>query len=323
LHRLFFKINSLKNSKKMKKITLLLTASLFAANVFAQDTKAEAAASAKAMEETDITKIADGWKKSADVLFGTVWTNTSDWVGAAEKYNITGTLNAVLKADQKKGKALWLNEARWVYGGIASPSTLDKFRKAQDQLLLSSMYAPQIKPKWFYGIKLNLNTQLMNTNVYDNAGKVIDVQNGFMAPGVVRLGVGVLYRPTANFKVYFSPLTANITTKFGSRYKLRDGVPGFGVAKNKTINFGLGAMLTVEYATTIMKNINYKTRLDLFTDYLREPFSKTDVDWLNSINFNLTKNISVGAVFNTRYYHFLNPRTQYMHTIGLSGAFKL
>jgi Protein of unknown function (DUF3078) len=311
----------------MKKISILLTATLFAANVFAQDTKEAAARAQKAMEETDITKLPDGWKKSADVLFGTVWTNTDNWVGAADKYNITGTLNTVLKADRKQGRALWLNELRWVYGGIASPSTKDKFRKAQDQLLLSSMYAPQIKPKWFWGVKLNLNTQLTNTRLYDANGNAVPgdagLASGFMAPGVIRLGVGVLYRPNPNFKLYFSPLTANITTKFGKAYKPRTGEAGFGVDANKTIQFGLGAALTAEYQTTIIKNINYKTRLDLFTDYLREPFIKTDMDWLNSFNFNLTKNISVGAVFNLRHYPFISNKTQYMHTVGLSGGFKL
>jgi Protein of unknown function (DUF3078) len=308
----------------MKKITLLLTATLFAANVFAQDAKADAAKAQKEMEETDITKLPDGWKKSADVLFGGVWTNTDNWIGATDKYNFTGTLNAVLKADQKKGRALWLNELRWVYGGLMAPSTKDVFRKAQDQILASSMYAPQIKPKWFWGVKANLNTQLMNTYVYDKNGvRSIDPVSGFMAPGNIRLGVGILYRPTPNFKIYFSPLTANITTKLGKVYLPRTGDAGFGVDANKTLRFGLGAMLTAEYSTTILKNINYKTRLDVFTDYLREPFVKNDIDWLNSINFNLSKNIAVGMVFNIRHYPFITPRTQYMHTIGLNGAFKL
>jgi Protein of unknown function (DUF3078) len=311
----------------MKKITLLLTATLFAANIFAQDAKEDAAKAQKEMEETDITKLPDGWKKSADVLFGGVWTNTDNWQGATDKYNITGTLNTVLKADQKKGRALWLNELRWVYGGIMAPSTNNNFRKAQDQLLASSMYAPQIRPKWFYGVKFNLNTQVLPGENYSADGKVVNRNSGFLAPGVIRLGVGILYRPTPNFKIYFSPLTANIATRLGGDnfFQAKNVLDKerFGIAADKSLRFGLGAMATVEYNTTILKNINYKTRLDVFTDYLREPFSKNDVDWLNSFNFNLTKNIAVGAVFNVRYYHFIAPRMQYLHTIGLSGAIKL
>jgi hypothetical protein len=311
---------------EMNKIKIALVIALLSGGntLQAQSTRGDAESNAKEMENTDITKIPDGWKKSLDFLFGTVWTNTSDWVGATDKYNFTGTLNAVAKADRKFGKTLWLNELRWVYGGLMAPSTQDEFRKAQDQILLSSMYAPQIKPKWFWGVKFNLNTQLMNTYSYSATGvRSINPVSGFMAPGIIRLGVGALYRPNPNFKVYFSPLTANLTTKFGSTYLPLSGVPGFGVESGKTIRFGLGAMATVEYSTTIMKNINYKTRFDIFTDYLREPFAKNDIDWLNSFNFNLTKYISVGAVFNTRHYPFVSPRTQYMHTIGLSGAFKL
>jgi hypothetical protein len=311
----------------MKKITLLAAFALTTFSTFAQDSKADAAAAQKELEQTDITKIPDGWKKTADVLFGGVWTNTDKWQGASDKYNITGTANVILKADQKKGRALWLNELRWVYGGIMAPSTGDNFRKSQDQLLASSMYAPQIKPKWFYGVKFNLNTQVMAGKNYNSAGQYVNKNSGFMAPGTIRLGVGILYRPQPNFKVYFSPLTASIYTRFGgNNYFATENYSNrefYNVDSTKAIKFGLGAMLTAEYSTTIMKNINYKTRLDVFTNYLADPFVKNDIDWLNSFNFNLTKNISVGAVFNIRHYPFVSQNTQYMHTIGLSGAFKL
>jgi Protein of unknown function (DUF3078) len=310
----------------MKKITLLFAATLcmFAAN--AQDSKEAAEKAKKEMEEMDITKIPDGWKKTADVLFGGVWTNTDHWQGASDKYNITGTANVILKADQKKGKALWLNDLRWVYGGIMAPSTGDNFRKSQDQLLASSMYAPQIKPKWFYGVKFNLNTQVMSGKNYDANGKFVNRNSSFMAPGTMRLGIGILYRPKPNFKLYFSPLTASISTRFGKNFYSSDNhsiKEFYNIDSTKSLRFGLGAMLTMEYSTTIMKNVNYKTRLDMFTNYLANPFIKNDIDWLNSFNFNITKEISVGAVFNIRHYPFLSPETQYMHTIGLSGAFKL
>ncbi len=305
----------------MKKIAILLFAASLSLSATAQ--RADAVNNAKEMEATDITKLPNGWKNSVDVLFGGVWTNTDHWVGATDKYNVAGTLNAVAKADRKQGNALWLNELRWVYGANMAPSTFDKARKSQDQLLLSSMYAPQIKPKWFYGVKFNLNTQLMPSYLYDNAGNATYKSSAFMAPGVIRLGAGVLYRPNPNFKVYFSPLTANITTKFGKTFLPRTGEPGFGVDAGKTIRFGLGAMLSAEYSTTILKKVSYKTRLDVFTDYLREPFVKNDVDWLNSFNFNLTKNIGIGAVVNLRHYPFVSNRTQYMHTFGINGAFKL
>jgi Protein of unknown function (DUF3078) len=305
----------------MKKIAILLFAACLSLTAIAQRSDAEA--NAKEMESTDVTKLPNGWKKSIDVLFGAVWTNTDNWVGATDKYNISGTLNAIAKADRKQGNALWLNELRWVYGANMAPSTFDKARKAQDQLMLSSMYAPQIKPKWFYGVKFNLNTQLMPSYIYDNNGNQIYQSSGFMAPGIIRLGVGILYRPNPNFKVYFSPLTANITTKFGSIFKPRSGEPGFGVDAGKTFRIGLGAMLSAEYGTTLFNKVGYKTRLDVFTDYVREPFVKNDIDWLNSFNFNLTKQIAVGAVFNVRHYPFIAPATQYMHTVGISGAFKL
>jgi hypothetical protein len=302
----------------MKKILLTLALSGFVASTQAQ--KARDAEGQAAIEAVDITKLPDGWKRSTDILFGGVWTNTSDWVGAAEKYNITTTLNAVLKADQKKGSRLFLNDVRWVYGQLRSPSTLDRFRKAQDQLMISSMWAPQIKPKWFHAVRLNVNTQLAPSNIYNSVGTKTGVANSFMAPGVVRLGWGIMYRPRNNFKVYISPVTANITTKFGKNFS---NVEAFGVAKDKRIQFGLGAFLSTEYSTTIAKNIKYSTRVDAFTDYLRSPFTVIDVDWLNSVNFNLTKNISVAGVMNIRNYYFQETRVQYLHTIGLSGAFKL
>jgi hypothetical protein len=310
----------------MKKITLLFSAALFAVNLNAQtrSTADESAEAIRKKSSMDLTTLPNGWKKGGNLLLGFNATNQSFWQGASEKYNAVFNGGLTYNATRKHNKTLWLNDLNYAYTSQASQGTEDQFRTSSDLLTLSSMYAPQIKPKWFVGINGDLRTQLFNSYNYSNPS--LPVQTGsFLTNGGIRVGVGIMYTPTPKFRVYFSPLTANITTKLGSWAKPL--VLG-GVAANETVKFGLGSLLRMDYQNswntgTILGKLTYTSRMDLFTDYLDKPFQVIDLDWINSVGCNLTKYISVASQINFRYYDRNIQRLQNQNMFGLGFSYKL
>jgi hypothetical protein len=314
----------------MKKITLLLSAAFLSMQVNAQQTKSTADKDAEDMKkkaEMDITKLPDGWQKAGSLLLGFNYTNQSFWVGASEPYNATFNGGITYNATRKKGKTLWINDLSFLYASTSTKSTNGEFRKTTDLLTLTSMYAPQIKPKWFWAINADLRTQVFPGYDYKSTpvnGKYTQ-NSGFMTPGYVRIGLGVMYTPNPKLRIYYSPLTANITTKLG---KFADGIARDGVPADKTTTFGLGSLLRADYTNTFKTgtffgDVAFKSRLDLFTDYLDRPFVVTDMDWVNSFGFNITKLISASALVNLRYYDRQIQRLQNQNMFGLGFSYKL
>jgi hypothetical protein len=292
---------------------------LFSSEIaFAQDTKSFASEQANSTEPIDITKIPDGWKKRVDFIFGAVWTQADKWVGAADKYNVAINTSSIIRIENKRKKTQWISDATILAGGLISTTTTGKFRKAQDQLIVNSTIQSQIIPKFFTAWKNSLITQLLPTYTYNNGVQGEMVSSAF-SPGIIRTGLGFIYKPKSNFKIYFSPITASINTKLNKKFLLNES--GYGVPANKTFRIGWGALANSEFNQIIKKKYNFKTKLELFTDYTRSPFTVIDVDWINSLTFPISKSLSLAILVNTRYYHFIQQDLQYMHTVGLSGSF--
>jgi Protein of unknown function (DUF3078) len=321
----------------MKKITLLLASILFAAGTtFAQDIDArKAAEEADKKIDQDVSGIPLGWTKSGSIGINLSETGHKYWYTNPSD-NLLFALNGTgtFKAYHRKGNVLWLNDFLLGYGVVSGDVTTDgDIRKNDDRLLFSTTYAPRILGKDLYlAFNGDLSTQISKSFDYaggkDPVSKKYQVASNFFTPGYIRLGVGILWKPNTKFRLYFSPLTANIIGKMDKEFLDRNA---FGVAAGKTINFGLGALLRADYQTMFAKNISYKTRLDLFTNYLDKPIAKIDVDWLNTLGFNLTKYIGVNFNLNVRYHedekaevsqNVYGPRTQYINNLGVGFNYK-
>ncbi len=108
-----------------------------------------------------------------------------------------------------------------------------------------------------------------------------------MAPGYLLLSAGLDYKPKSNLSIYFSPATARwvivrdplLTTKYGLD-------PG---TKSK---LEFGAFATVNYLKEFNKNVTYKSRLDLFSNYKHNP-QNIDLFMSNMLSAKLTKALAL------------------------------
>lgn len=314
----------------MKKIVLTLLSLSFLTQAFAQDSRK--AADAIQEKVTATGELKEGWTKNGVLSITLNHTSNDNWVGASEKYalSINGNLN--YSAYRKWGKNLWKNDLLVAYGVLRSPSTYDKFRKNDDRLNLLSTYAHQINKKFYYAAALEAATQMTpgydykSPTAFDTSGagvvtpsKFAKVSN-FLTPGNIRLGIGILYQPRANFSVYYSPVTLNLYTKIDKDFV---NIDMNSVEPGKKVRAGVGSLLRADYFTTINKNFTYKTRFTAFTDYLNRPFQKIDLDWLNTFMFNATKYIGVKLDVNFRYYEGqAKNKIQYLEMLGVGFAYK-
>ncbi len=305
----------------MKKILFLVLAIATTTITYAQTDVRKSAEEVSGKMDADNSSMKEGWTKGGAMGINLNHSSHDNWYTNPEKYILAINGTAFYKAYYKKGKALWLNDFLIGLGSVKSPSNFDRFRKNDDRLLFSSMYAQQMnkKPHWYYAGALDLNTQVLPSYTYATGTDTRVKTGSFMTGGIIRAGLGILYKPNNNFRLYISPLTANIATKLDPDFK---NFKAYGVDAGKTMNFGLGALLRADYITKIAGKIDYKTRLDLFTDYLNRPFSKIDCDWLNTFSFNATKYIGVNLNVNVRYHEDENRDIQYIEMLGVGFNYK-
>lgn len=192
----------------------------------------------------------------------------------------------------------WDNKLELRYGLNAQEGR--KLRKTEDVIRLSSNlgFKKDNTSRWFYSVQLNFNTQFSNGYKYPDRDVPI---SRFMAPGYLLFGAGTSYiTKDEKFNLYLSPLTQKST--FVLDQELADN-GSFGVqeavldADGNVITPGqnhlleLGILITNNINYTIAENIELKSRINLYTDYIKS-FGNVDVDWELNIHMKVNKFIS-------------------------------
>ena len=187
-----------------------------------------------------------------------------------------------------------------------------RIEKSDDKIDLSYTLSLHSKQRWKYSLVSTFNTQFANGYKYPNDSTVI---SGFFAPAYLTLSGGVTYKTQNNaFDIYASPLAGKVT--FVMIQSLADQ-GAFGVKKGyydadsiwipgKNVLPALGANIIINYKQPIGKSITYATVLNCFYNYFEEQEEKRlklDVNWENTINFNITKSITTVLFLHFKYDH--------------------
>ncbi len=257
----------------MKKITLILSGILLASVLVKGQDKADTA-----------------WKVSSDISLMLAQSSFTNWAaGGDNSITLNGFFN--FYAGYIKGKSKWENMLGLAYG--QSKIGEQEFRKNEDKIDFLSNYGFKAAEKWYYSVNFNFKTQFADGYNYSDVDTVPDEKiSAFMAPGFISLGVGMEYRPYEFMSFYLSPATArwiivNDTAlanagAFGVESAYYDDhgtfVPGEKV-KNE-----LGAYFRFLFVKDIWKNVNLNTKLELFSNYLKNP-QNIDINWDTMIGF--------------------------------------
>jgi hypothetical protein len=142
-------------------------------------------------------------------------------------------------------------------------------RKTDDRIDFTSKYGYRLSKTsdlYFTGL-LNAKTQFTKGYDYDAPDWDTFSTSKFLSPFYLTLAPGLEYRKGSQFSVFFSPLAARITL-VDAYYTNQTPEGMYGVKNGKTARFELGAYLTARYIKDLTKNISYRGRLDLYSNYL-------------------------------------------------------
>jgi len=269
----------------MKKyITLLLVVITNFLAAQDQTVKAMQAESGKSIKKDAADTSHKTWKKGGIYSLNISQASLTNWSAGGDEFSLAVNSLLSLYAFHQKEKHSWDNTFDFNLGYIKTTSLGG--RKNDDRFDLLSKYGYALKPKLNLAGLANLRSQFFKGYNFQNGSK--SLSSNFMAPGYFLLGVGLDYKPTKNLSVFFSPATARWVIVKDTALSNKGA---YGVTPGKKSNLEFGAFATINYLKEISKNITYKARLDLFSNYKRNP-QNIDLFMSNILNVKLSKVLS-------------------------------
>ena len=286
---------------------------------------ASVAISAQAQDNTTETPAPESnWKVSGITGANTAQTALVNWSAGGENsvaWNIY--LNAT--ANYKKDKWSWDNALVTDFG--MTYTTSNEWLKNVDKLNLSSKVGRLISEHWSISALGDLLTQFArgydastNPNVAGNRDKYIST---LFAPGYLTAALGADYKPNDDLSVLLSPVTGKMT--FVLDKKLSNS-GAFGVKPGNKLLAELGASVVANYKKKLTENINFSTKLTLFTAY-NSDFGNIDVNWDMMIAFKINKFLTTTLTTNLIYDdnvksvdkagNIAGPKVQFREVLGL------
>lgn len=225
------------------------------------------------------------WKTGGlfNLTFGQ--TSLSNWAAGGDQFslNVNGLVN--LHAFYKKDRHAWDNSLDLAMGYVNSTSL--GTRKIDDRIDFLSKYGYELAPKWYASGLFNFRTQFADGFNYPSATEKVFTST-FLAPAYALVSLGIDFKPNDAFSLFVSPITSRWVIV---RNDSLSSIGAYGVDSGKTSRNELGAYLTANYMKEIIKNLTYKAKLDLFSNYKDKP-QNVDLFMTNLLSMNVFKGIS-------------------------------
>jgi hypothetical protein len=312
-----------------KTMTLFCGFFLLAGSLSAQDATVSGlkkSAERATYDDTTYKYNAKGWRKGGLFNLNLAQGSARNWAAGAERSSISVAGYSTLFANKKKGKFFWDNTLDLGYA-VQRTSSVGT-RKTDDKIDFYSKAGQKINDKWALVGVYNLRTQMTDGYDYNYLSKGIRRRvSGLFAPAYMLISPGIEWKPTSYFSVMLSPISARWVIVSNDPYSyyyengqipLPDGgqetplAALYGVNPNRKVAMEAGAYLSASFFKEVLKNVSYKSRLDLFSNYAgkRDPITDAkigaqpkniDVFWTNSIAMKVNKFLSVTYNFDLIY----------------------
>ena len=274
-----------KNQAGMKKMVVLITALLGVYLVTAQEIMV-----GRLRNETSrtIKKEADTstwtWKRGGLMSFNLAQGSLSNWAAGGDNFSLTVNAYFNYFFFFKKSRHNWDNNIDLNLGYVQATSLGG--RKNDDRFDYLSKYGYKIDTlgKWYLSTLFNFRSQFFDGYTFSNG--IGDLSSSFLSPAYVILSAGFDYKPNDKISLFLSPLTSRSTIVANKKLAMK-GV--YGIPAGDYIINQVGAFITVNYNNAVLaKNVTYKGRLDLFSNYANHP-QNMDLFMTNLFSFKINK----------------------------------
>lgn len=233
----------------------------------------------------------------------------------------------------------WDNSLDLALGGLQYLDGEEGLQKTDDRIELSSKLGYRLKQNrsFYLSFISGFRTQFLDGFSYPNDSIR---QSTFMAPGYVTVALGIDYKPNDNFTLFVSPAAGKFTFvrdqtladlgSFGVERAVLDD-NGSVITPGRRFRGEFGAKLRMAYNKEIFENIEMKSRLELFSNYLDRP-ENIDVNADVLFNFKVNSWFSASANFTLLYDHDIlitdadgntGPRTQFKSVLGVGISYTM
>ena len=271
----------------MRKTILLLTIfSVSAASAQDETVKELQKAAGKAIKKDPNDTIPKIWKKGGLYGFNLSQGSLTNWAAGGEDFSLS--INSVLSlfAFYKKDNHSWDNTFDFNLGYVKTTSLGN--RKNDDRIDLLSKYGYALTSKLNVAGLFNFRSQLFKGYTYESDGAKT-LSSAFLSPAYILVSAGLDYKPNANLSIFLSPITQRWTIVKDDTLSAKGS---YGVDPGKHSKSEFGAFASINYLKEFNKNISYKSRLDLFSNYKDKP-KNVDLYFTNVLNVNLSKILSL------------------------------
>ena len=249
-----------------------------------QSVKALQTESAKTIKKDAADTAKKTWKKGGLYNFNIAQASLTNWAAGGDDFSLSVNSLLSIYAFYQKDKHSWDNTFDFNLGYIKTTSLGS--RKNDDRFDLLSKYGYALNSKLNVAGLVNLRSQFFKGYIYSNNVKTLS--SNFMAPGYLLVSPGLDYKPNKNLSIFFSPATLRWVIVRDTSLSNKGA---YGVIPGKKSNLEFGAFATISYLKEISKNITYKARLDLFSNYKKNP-QNIDLFMSNILNVKLSKVLS-------------------------------
>ncbi|GAB1370637.1 hypothetical protein MASR1M45_06980 [Candidatus Kapaibacterium sp.] len=266
------------------------------------------------------------WKKGG--LTGLNFSNVGlqNWAGGgSDMVSVTGL--AQLFANYKTDNMSWDNSLDMGYGLVKQGK--EDLRKSDDRLIFLSKFGYNATPKLFYTALLDFRTQFDLGYDYSkrepNSDRALLISD-FMSPAYLNLGLGMNYKPDEFWQMFISAVSNRLIIVLNEQLSNQGA---YGVNPGENIFSQLGASANIVFQKDIFDNVNFRSRLNLFSAYNR--FTSVVVTSETAINMKVNSFIQASVALDLIYDDkvminrndgTIGPDTQIRHVIGVGIAYK-
>jgi Protein of unknown function (DUF3078) len=266
----------------MKNLLLPIVFSVSILSVHAQDGVKDMQTQSQKNLAAD-TSHHSGWKKGGVFSLNVGQGSSRNWAAGAEKFSFSTAAYLSVFANYKHGKFNWGNTLDLGYAMVNTTSLGN--RKTDDKIDLFSKAGYDLSKTISVAGVVNFRSQFYDGFDYDYRGKGYKRRiSGLLAPAYLIVAPGFDWHPTNYFSVFFSPISTRlvIVANDPRSYYYPNGDPGaegggfeaplstyYGVDPDRKVRVEAGAYASVNFGKEIFKNVTYKSRLDLYSNYLK------------------------------------------------------
>jgi hypothetical protein len=294
----------------MNKFYALVLVLIFSCSAFSQDESS--------LKNDSISN----WKLKSIFSLNITQSSFTNWASGGRN-NISGLGFINASAEYSKNKLKWSNQLSLGLGGVQYFD--DVLQKTDDVIDAQSTLSYGMRDPFYLSLLGGFRTQFIDgfANPQDSIRS-----STFMAPGYVNLTLGVEYIPNEHFKIMLSPLSGKFTFV---QDPLLASVGAFGVEPGENFRAELGSYLRVIYNKELMEDIDLRSRIEFFSNYLNNP-QNIDINSEVILDFKVNKWFSASLQMNLIYDDDIDiedrngnvgPRTQFKQVIGLGITYRL